>query len=257
MKLGDFVRDYRIAHDLSQRQFALICGVSNGTISNLESGINPNTGKPITPTMDLVKKLATAMCMTMTELMTVVDDMPIYITGEQDDCSADINDVIKIGDDVIAVGGKPVSVTGRAGAGKSRLLIDNIIPMPQMRKVPLIGSIACGAPILAEEHIEEYIDIPKHISADFALTCKGDSMINARIFDGDIVYIRQQDTVDNGEIAAVLIDTEATLKRVQLFEDHISLEPENPQYRPLVYWGEDMNNVRILGKAMAFTSAIR
>ena len=136
-------------------------------------------------------------------------------------------------------------------------LPDNVIPMPEMRKIPLIGSIACGAPILAEEHIDEYIDIPKHINADFALTCKGDSMINARIFDGDIVYIRQQDMVENGEIAAVLIDGEATLKRVKLYEDHISLEPENPQYRPLVYWGEEMNTVRILGKAAAFTSAIR
>ena len=134
---------------------------------------------------------------------------------------------------------------------------DNIMPMPEMRKIPLIGSIACGAPILAQEHIEEYVSIPKQVNADFALTCKGDSMINARIFDGDIVYIRQQDAVDNGEIAAVLIDGEATLKRVRLFEDHISLEPENPQYRPLVYWGEEMNNIRILGKAVAFTSAIR
>ena len=134
---------------------------------------------------------------------------------------------------------------------------DNIIPMPEMRKIPLIGSIACGAPILAEEHIEDYIDIPKHIHADFALTCKGDSMINARIFDGDIVYIRKQDTVENGEIAAVLIEDEATLKRVRLFDDHVSLEPENPQYRPIVYWGDEMNSVRILGKAVAFTSCVR
>lgn len=134
---------------------------------------------------------------------------------------------------------------------------ENIIPMPEMRKIPLVGAIACGAPILAEEHIEEYVDIPKHIAADFALTCKGDSMINARIFDGDIVYIHQQETVENGEIAVVLIDGEATLKRVRLFEDHISLEPENPQYRPLVFWGEEMNTIHILGKAVAFTSAVR
>lgn len=133
----------------------------------------------------------------------------------------------------------------------------NIIPMPIMEKIPLLGSIACGAPILAEEHIEDYVDKPAHIKADFSLTCKGDSMINARIFDGDIVYIRQQDTVESGEIAAVLIDSEATLKRVRLFDDHISLEPENPQYRPIVLWGEEMNTVRILGKAVAFTSAVR
>lgn len=133
----------------------------------------------------------------------------------------------------------------------------NIIPMPEMRRIPLLGSIACGAPILAEEHIEGQVDIPSNIHADFALTCKGDSMINARIFNGDVVYIRQQDTVESGEIAAVLIDTEATLKRVRLFEDHISLEPENPMYKPLVYWNEEMNNVRILGKAVAFTSTVR
>ena len=133
----------------------------------------------------------------------------------------------------------------------------NIIPLPKMKKIPLVGTIACGEPILAEENIEEYIKVPKYIPADFALTCKGDSMINARIFDGDIVYIRQQDTVNNGEIAAVLIGDEATLKRVKLYDNHISLEPENPMYKPLVYWGEDMNTVRILGKAVAFTSAIR
>lgn len=133
----------------------------------------------------------------------------------------------------------------------------NIIPMPEMRKIPLVGTIACGEPILAQENIEEYISIPKELAGDFALTCKGDSMINARIFDGDIVYIRQQDTVENGEIAAVLIDNEATLKRVRLFDDHISLEPENPMYKPFVYWNEEMNTVRILGKAVAFTSAVR
>ena len=133
----------------------------------------------------------------------------------------------------------------------------NVIPVPAMKKIPLIGSIACGAPILADDHIEDYIDQPKHIQADFALTCKGDSMINARIFDGDVVYIRQQDTVENGQIAAVLIDNEATLKRVRLYPDRVILEPENPLYDPLVYRGEEMNTVRILGKAIAFTSAIR
>ena len=133
----------------------------------------------------------------------------------------------------------------------------NIIAMPETRKIPLVGAIACGKPILAEENIEDYVSIPKDLAGDFALTCKGDSMINARIFDGDIVYIRQQETVENGEIAAVLIDNEATLKRVKLYEDHIALEPENPQYRPIVLWNEEMNTVRIIGKAVAFTSAVR
>lgn len=134
---------------------------------------------------------------------------------------------------------------------------DIIIPMPTMRKIPLVGSIACGTPILAEENCEGEVDVPDHVRADFALRCKGDSMINARIFDGDIVYIRQQESVEHGEIAAVIIDDEATLKRVYLYEDHISLEAENPQYRPLVYWGAEINSVRILGRAVAFTSTIR
>ena len=214
MKLGDLIRSYRESHDLSQRQFALRCDLSNGYISILEKGINPNTQRPVTPTIPQLKKLADGMGLSLTELFEQVDDMPIDFGG-------------------------------------------NIIPLPEMRKIPLLGKIACGSPILAEEHVEEYIDIPKHIHADFALTCQGDSMINARIFDGDIVYIRQQDTVEAGEIAAVLIDNDATLKRIRIFEDHISLEPENPQYRPIVLWGDDMNTVRILGKAVAFTSTVR
>ena len=82
-------------------------------------------------------------------------------------------------------------------------------------------------------------------------------MIGARIMDGDLVFIRRQETVENGQIAAVLIDGEATLKRVRCFDDRIALEPENPTYRPLILWGEDMNRARILGKAVAFTSQIR
>lgn len=143
------------------------------------------------------------------------------------------------------------------GAMDSMKLPTNIMPMPEMRKIPLLGTIACGEPILAVENIEEYVSIPKDLAGDFALKCKGDSMINARIFDGDIVYIRQQDTVENGEIAAVLIDNEATLKRFKRLPDRIILSPENPMYDPLVYRNEEMNNVHILGKAVAFTSAVR
>ena len=140
--------------------------------------------------------------------------------------------------------------------GKSTSLPSNIMPMPKMNQIPLIGEIACGKPILAVEDATELVDVPDHIHADFALRCKGDSMINARIFDGDVVYIRSQPMVESGEIAAVLIGDEATLKRVRFFDDHISLEAENPMYKPLVYWGDEMNSVRILGKAVAFTSLI-
>ena len=130
-------------------------------------------------------------------------------------------------------------------------------PMPGMRKIPILGTIACGTPILAEQNQDGDADLPDHIHADFALRCKGDSMINARIYDGDVVYIRIQPTVESGEIAAVEIDDEATLKRVHVYDDHIVLSAENPQYRPLAYWGADMERVHILGKAVAYTSIIR
>jgi repressor LexA len=143
----------------------------------------------------------------------------------------------------------------RSKAGTS--LPSNIIPMPEMRQIPLIGTIACGTPITAEQNVEDLVDIPKHIHADFALRCKGDSMINARIFDGDIVYIRQQPTVENGEIAAVLIEDEATLKRFRRLEDRIILEPANPLFDSLVYRGSEMEQVHILGRAVAFTSNVR
>lgn len=136
-------------------------------------------------------------------------------------------------------------------------LPDNIIPMPKLRRIPLLGTIACGTPIDAQENYDGDVDLPDNIHADFALRCKGDSMINARIYDGDLCYIRKQPVVENGQIAAVLIDGEATLKRVRLFEDHVILEPENPIYRPMAFWGEEMASVTILGLAVAFTSTIR
>lgn len=134
--------------------------------------------------------------------------------------------------------------------------IKNIEPIPTMVKVPLLGTIACGEPILAEENIEDYINMPEKAKGTFALRCKGDSMINARIFDGDIVFIREQPEVENGEIAAVLIGDEATLKRVYKTENSIELRPENPTFKPLYYQKEEMNKVRILGKAVGFYSNI-
>ena len=132
--------------------------------------------------------------------------------------------------------------------------------MPRTYKVPLLGTIACGEPILAQENIDTYVNVPDDIKCDFTLRCKGDSMIGARIYDGDIVYIRQQPDVENGEIAAVLIDgieTEATLKRVYKGDGQITLMAANEKYGPYVYVGDDINRVRIIGKAVAFTSMIR
>lgn len=139
-------------------------------------------------------------------------------------------------------------------------LASNLAPLPKMKKIPLVGTIACGQPILAEENITDYIDLPGHIKADYALSCKGDSMINAGINDGDIVYIRKQETVENGQIAAVLVEdgnTEATLKRFYFSGNTVMLNAENPAYAPLVYVGAEIENVHVIGLAVAFTHIIK
>lgn len=135
--------------------------------------------------------------------------------------------------------------------------IPNIIPIPKMKNIPLLGTIACGEPILAEENIENYVTVDAKANVDFALKCKGDSMINARIFDGDIVYIHSQPDVENGEIAAVLIGNEATLKKVHKYPNKLVLSPCNPMYDDLVYTEEQLNDIRILGKAVLFVSVVR
>lgn len=133
----------------------------------------------------------------------------------------------------------------------------NIMPIPEMRKVPLVGAVACGEPIYREE--DEWISLPTEIKADFCLRCEGDSMINAGINDGDIVFIRSCPEVENGQIAAVSIDNEVTLKRVYYYpeKNKLVLNPENPAYEPFVYVNEELNDIRILGRAVILLSEIR
>ena len=117
-------------------------------------------------------------------------------------------------------------------------------------KLPLLGKIAAGQPILAAEDCEYFSPI-NDTRADFCLRVKGDSMIGAGIKDGDIVFIRKQESVDDGEIAAVLVEDEATLKRVYITNDAVTLISENPKYKPMVYTKKQCKNIRILGKAVA------
>lgn len=169
----------------------------------------------------------------------------------------DVNESWLMGYDVPMERQQPVQSTATSFVGT----IPNLLPLPKTRKVPRLGTIACGEPILAQENIEDYDKAPEGVNCDFTLKCKGDSMVGSRINDGDIVYIRQQEEVENGEIAAVLVDdsgeSNATLKRVYLYENQIVLQAENPKYSPLVYTGEDMNKVRIIGKAVAFLSEVQ
>lgn len=148
---------------------------------------------------------------------------PAYIMGWNDDTS---NDYLNQFDNISSVG---------------------------LKKFRLLGEIACGKPIYAEEDYESYVSADADINADFCLRAKGDSMINAGINEGDIVFIHEQTIVNDGEIAAVIIEDEVTLKRVYYDQKHnrLQLVAENPIYAPLVYFGEELEYIRILGKAVA------
>lgn len=127
-------------------------------------------------------------------------------------------------------------------------LPSNVLPITK-KKFPLLGSIACGEPIFADEDFEGYVEAGAN----------GDSMIGARIHDGDIVFIKQQPLVENGQIAAVLIDDEATLKRFYYDKANqiIQLMAENPAYPPIIKMQTDLESIRILGRAIAFQSIIK
>ena len=156
------------------------------------------------------------------------------------------------------------------GVKKSDLIedkIDAIInhhpdlhPIRNIRSVPILGTIACGTPIWAEENFEGYVGIdPAHMDGEFALICKGDSMIDAEIHDGDLVLMKKVPDVEDGEIAAVLIDNEATLKRVYKKENLLVLQPCNRNYSPIVYSYDEAedNGIQIIGECVGVYHAVK
>ncbi len=132
----------------------------------------------------------------------------------------------------------------------------NIHPVTT-RRFPVLGSVSCGEPKFMDEEIDVYVDASEEIKADFVLRAKGDSMIGARINDGDLVFVRKQDTVENGEIAVVAIDDEATLKRFYKYDELIVLRAENPAYKDQEYRPEQAHEIRVLGKAVSFQSVVK
>lgn len=138
---------------------------------------------------------------------------------------------------------------------ESSLSIPGLRPI-QKKRFPMLGEIACGEPIYANEDHESYVDASASIDADFCLTAKGDSMIGARIQDGDVVFIKQQSIVNNGEIAAVVIDGEATLKIWYYYPEKkkLVLSPANQAYEPFVYTNDELNTITCLGRAVCFMS---
>lgn len=161
----------------------------------------------------------------------------------------------------LALGVDPAWLMGYAVPMKSNVApeitrLKNVVPV-EKRAVPVIGTIAAGTPILADEHIECYVPCEDGCNADFGLRVQGDSMINAEIYDGDIIFIRQQPDVDDGQIAAVRIDDSATLKRLYHINGGVMLQAENAAYAPMVFTAENCDDIQVIGLAVAKYSKIR
>lgn len=143
-------------------------------------------------------------------------------------------------------------------SGETPLMPLEMLPVGGRRRVPILGSAACGEPIYKPGDGTEFISVEDDLPCDFALIAQGDSMTGDRIYSGDIVFIRSQDHVQDGEIAAVALDNEVTLKHVRRLRGpdgnvvFTQLLPSNPAYSPIDIGGEDETRmVRILGKAVA------
>lgn len=150
----------------------------------------------------------------------------------------------------------PGELMGNDGIDDILSRIPNIHPATT-RRFPVLGSVSCGEPKFMDEEIDVYVDASEDIKADFVLRAKGDSMIGARIYDGDLVFVRKQDIVENGEIAVVAIDDEATLKRFYKYGELIVLRAENPAYKDQEYTADQAREIRVLGKAVSFQSKIK
>lgn len=223
--LGKRIRELRIKKGLTQQRLAEMLNTTKGTISNYETGYS-------TPDYETLQKLA--------DIFNVTTD---YLFGRTDEIIVKENKTTH-------------------GIDKEKLkdaledILDDIIPVRNIVKVPILGVIRAGEPIYAEENIEGYTIVDEEDvkgSRCFFLRVKGDSMINARIMDGDLVFVREQPDVENGEIAVVIVNgNEATIKRVYKLPDAIILQPENPKYKPIVIPKKDVERgeVRIIGKVI-------
>ena len=219
MRLSERLARLKRERGLTTEALSALSGVPRGTINKLLNGETAN------PTIGTLTALAEAL------------DCPLArLSGDGD------------------APGRPEDIPGVRRLGDAGALRngDALLPV-RRRRIPLLGTIAAGEPIYAQQELEA-ADCDAAMGCDFALRVRGDSMIGARIRDGDIVYIRRQDDVDDGRIAAVIIDGEATLKRVYHIKNGLQLLSENPRYPPMVFTLEEHGSIRILGQAVGFSS---
>ena len=229
---------------ISMKEAAFKLGIPYTTYVNYEKGARePNSEMLI----EIANFYNTSIDYLLGKTDTRIDERVLDIVNE-------------IGPETLAKAGNIRDAIRLQAQTTNPLYPDNLIPagfspLPDMDTLPRVGRIACGEPILAEQNIAEYDSVPSSWRATFTLICVGDSMA-PRIQDGDLVAIRQQKEVENGEIAAVRIGDEATLKRVYFHDDYIELRPENPTYSSIIRRREEMNDVSIEGRAVGFCRSL-
>lgn len=214
MNTGDRIKELRISNNLTQEELGKKVGVKKSAVQKWESGMTKNLRRSV------IEKLS-----------QIFEVNPSYIMGMSNikNTPSSINKI----PDMVAECRDEYNVS--------------------FKKIPILGTIAAGTPILAEQNIEDYFGIDKSIGADFALRIKGDSMIDIGIHSGDIAFIKKQSCLDNGEIGAILIEEEATLKRFYLDGGIVVLESENTEFEPMLF---AKGNLKILGKLVAVLNII-
>ena len=225
-KLGDRIKELRLERNLSLRELADLCGTSKSAINMYEKGERR-------PKYETLEAIADAF--------NVDTD---YLLGKSDIRNRVANEL----------GFDSLEEAFKAGC----FISAGIRPIKR-KKFPMLGNVACGEPIWADEERGTFVDGAADIDADFCLIAKGNSMITARIFDGDILFVKKQEMVHDGEIAVVLVDNEATVKRVYYDKDSnvITLMPENPTCKPMRFEGPKLDEIAILGRVIAGQFQIR
>lgn len=219
MELYEKLNRLKTENGLTTEALSERSGVPKGTLNKLLNGETRN------PTAQTLRRLARALNCPLDELCGAPSEIPgVYRLGDLRDPA-------------------------------QKLLDRGELMRVSVRKVPLLGEIAAGQPIACVEDIG-LAECGEGVRCDFALRVRGDSMVGARIHDGDVVYVRRQDGVDDGQIAAVMIDGEATLKRVYHIANGLQLLSENSKYPPMIFTLPERDDIRILGLAVAFTSRL-
>lgn len=229
MFLGDIIKKYRTEHNLSQRDFAKMCNLSHTYIAALEKNLDPRTGKPISPTLDTVKYVSKALNMSIDDVLKILDNEQEFIINDE---------APKYKED------------------------SNVFPLPDTpMKVPVVGKIAAGLPILAVENIEGYEYAPSSYIKEgyeyFYLRVQGDSM-NLKFNDGDIVLVQKQDFLENDEIGVILVNGfDATVKKYKNNNGIVILEPmsTNPENTVQIYNAKDIE-IKIIGKVVSYQGKI-